>query len=82
MQAKTFTCCAVVRINGVLCHERGCPDNWKGLTRRCACGDTFKPSNRFQRECEDCAAFYEDTDIAFDADYMELGLPESEGGGF
>jgi len=36
--------CVVARINGVLCHEIGCPDMWKDEIRECKwCGLKFKP---------------------------------------
>lgn len=49
-----FTCesCQVVRINGVLCHETGCPDAWKTATRDCKeCGREFRPKERGQKCC-------------------------------
>jgi hypothetical protein len=47
--------CEALRINGVLCHEAGCPDAWKDYTRECfECGCDFQPSSRHQRTCMDC----------------------------
>jgi hypothetical protein len=50
----------VLVINGVICHEHGCPDAWKDYTRTCKwCGTEFKPEDRHQRFCdEDCARSY------------------------
>lgn len=46
--------CQVVRINGVLCHEHGCPDAWKDYYRECLwCGQRFKPEVSHQEHCED-----------------------------
>jgi hypothetical protein len=47
--------CNAVRVNGVLCHEHGCPDAWKDETRKCRlCGDSFRPTYRNQDTCDDC----------------------------
>jgi len=52
--------CEVVRINGILCHETGCPDAWEDYTRECPwCGQEFAPEDREQSFCDDsCAAAY------------------------
>lgn len=42
-------------INGVFCHESGCPEAWRDSVRECAeCGDEFHPIDRYQRLCGDC----------------------------
>lgn len=47
--------CNLARINGVLCHETGCPDAWRDRAATCfQCGYDFTPDTRFQRVCEDC----------------------------
>ena len=46
--------CQAVMINGVYCHETGCPDAWKNTTFNCEdvyydrpCGDVdYDPSDR------------------------------------
>ncbi len=44
--------CQLLRINGVACHESGCPDAWQDTTRDCEeCGGTFEPEERGQRFC-------------------------------
>jgi hypothetical protein len=44
--------CEVLTINGVLCHETGCPDAWNDVTRECKwCGQSFKPENKLQDCC-------------------------------
>lgn len=44
--------CEVVHINGVLCHEIGCPDAWKDYTRTCLwCGREFKPHQSPRQTC-------------------------------
>lgn len=36
------TSCQELTINGVRCHETGCPDWWKGMKRECKwCGEVF-----------------------------------------
>jgi hypothetical protein len=46
--------CETVRINGILCHEHGCPDAWKDYTRECKwCGQLFRPETRNQDFCDD-----------------------------
>jgi len=52
--------CAQVSINGVVCHEQGCPDAWRDETRECRwCGGKFKPESGWQEFCcDDCAAAY------------------------
>ena len=52
--------CDAVQINGLVCHEHGCPDKWKTETRECKwCGSEFKPEDREQRFCDDeCAEAY------------------------
>lgn len=46
--------CQVARINGVLCHEIGCPDAWKDYSRTCKwCGSTFVPEDRDQVCCDE-----------------------------
>lgn len=42
-------------INGVKCHERGCPEAWKDYDVPCReCGCDFKPEERGQRVCPGC----------------------------
>lgn len=44
--------CELIRINGIVCHETGCPDAWKDYTRECKwCGTKFKPEERHQECC-------------------------------
>lgn len=45
--------CEVVRINGRVCHEQGCPDAWKDEKRECRwCGRMFKPENARDEFCD------------------------------
>ena len=47
--------CNPARINGVLCHESGCPEAWRDATRECfECGCDFSPVGRYDRICPDC----------------------------
>ncbi len=52
--------CEAVMINGVHCHEHGCPDAWKDKTRECKwCGSEFVPEDKNQQFCgDDCAESY------------------------
>ena len=51
------TSCEALMMNGVYCHETGCPDAWRDYVRECAeCGCNFKPVERYERYCSsDCA---------------------------
>ncbi len=43
--------CEVLYINGVKCHETGCPDQWKDYNKECKwCGSKFVPEEK-QQEC-------------------------------
>lgn len=47
--------CEAAMINGVFCHETGCPNSWKDQAKACfECGCDFYPTSRFERVCEDC----------------------------
>lgn len=49
--------CEVLNINGVRCHEHGCPDAWKEYKRECGeCGCSFVPEMQRQKLCEGCEA--------------------------
>ncbi len=44
--------CQLLRINGVVCHETGCPDAWRDHARECReCGVDFQPREREQVHC-------------------------------
>lgn len=48
--------CEAVMINGVFCHETGCPVAWCDEVRACRlCGDRFKPDHDRADACADCA---------------------------
>lgn len=52
--------CNPCAINGVLCHETGCPDAWRDHPRECfECGCDFFPSERFQTICPDHSEEFE-----------------------
>ena len=52
--AKRCPSCEVLYINGVRCHETGCPDAWRDEVRECKwCGTEFKPEDREQQFCDD-----------------------------
>ena len=52
--------CNVLYINGVKCHEHGCPDAWMDHTRECKwCGREFSPYSKDQVCCdENCNEAY------------------------
>lgn len=44
--------CNTMVINGVLCHEHGCPDAWKDYKKECVwCGQEFMPEYAHQTHC-------------------------------
>lgn len=46
--------CAASSINGIFCHEHGCPQAWRDETRSCKnCGNDFKPTEKHQIVCDD-----------------------------
>ena len=57
--------CEVVMIQGVRCHEHGCPDAWQDENRECSwCGSEFQPEGRWQTFDDDtCYASYNNIDI-------------------
>ena len=57
--------CEVVMIQGVRCHEHGCPDAWQDENRECSwCGSEFQPEGRWQAFDDDtCYASYNNIDI-------------------
>jgi hypothetical protein len=52
--------CQIAYINGVRCHETGCPSAWRDEVRECKeCGTEFEPEERTQRFCsEECAELH------------------------
>lgn len=52
--------CEAATINGVYCHEQGCPDTWTTELRDCKwCGNEFKPDYDSQSCCsQDCLEAY------------------------
>ena len=47
--------CEMLGINGMACHETGCPDAWKDYKIACfQCGCDFQRENRHQAVCRDC----------------------------
>lgn len=47
--------CQLARIQGVLCHERGCPCAWKDEKTECqSCGCEFIPEEKGQKLCVGC----------------------------
>ena len=49
--------CMVNTVNGVRCHEHGCPSAWREEVRECLwCGTAFVPESPLERFCSaDCA---------------------------
>ena len=54
------TQCEALMINGIYCHEHGCPIAWKDYKRECKwCGAMFKPDYEGQQTCGiDCQIAY------------------------
>ena len=52
--------CSPTMINGLLCHERGCPDAWRDQKRECKeCGIPFHAEESRQICCsEECYIAY------------------------
>jgi len=52
--------CEVLVINGVKCHESGCPESYKDEKRVCKwCGYEFIPEDKDQNFCDDsCCCSY------------------------
>lgn len=52
--------CEALIINGVYCHEIGCPDSYTTETRECKwCGQEFRPESQWQTCCcDDCHESY------------------------
>jgi hypothetical protein len=56
--------CKMLKINGVKCHETGCPDAWKDKAISCfVCGFDFIPEERFQTVCNDCQNVDQDDEM-------------------
>lgn len=54
-----FPChsCQAAAINGIPCHETGCPDAWRDYDRDCReCGCPFRPETSDRAVCDDCIA--------------------------
>lgn len=52
--------CQPVAVNGLLCHETGCPEAWKDAKAVCdECGQEYDPEERDSRFCSrQCKAAY------------------------
>lgn len=52
--------CELARINGLICHETGCPNAWQGYLRECKwCGALFRPKEKYHSCCcTSCARSY------------------------
>ena len=44
----------MLMIQGVACHEIGCPDAWQTLTECKECGTEFIPETKMQSCCSPC----------------------------
>jgi len=68
--------CSPSVINGVFCHEQGCPDAWRDRTKVCdECGFEFQPTEEFQSICDSCQ--YEDEDSIDYDEYLAMQYEES-----
>jgi len=51
-ERRTCDACQLVRINGVVCHETGCPEAWRDKRPPCKwCCFTFQPRHPRQTTC-------------------------------
>jgi len=68
--------CNVMIINGVVCHEAGCPDAWRDEERECQwCGQKFIPEDKHQRCCsESCEMDYQGIPYEPEEDYEDVDL--------
>ena len=47
--------CTILHINGVKCHESGCPVSWRDYDQPCGeCGTDFRPATKHQSICDGC----------------------------
>jgi len=54
MRKEQCPSCTALMINGIYCHETGCPDSWRNTKRECKwCGRKFTPTERDQLFCTD-----------------------------
>lgn len=54
---KSCNSCAALVINGIYCHEHGCPEAWRDQSIDCyVCGFEFTPETRYAKVCPDCSA--------------------------
>ena len=66
--------CSPSMINGMLCHERGCPEAWRDRQVACfECGCDFYPESRDHRICPDCLEWMEQPE---DEEMWVLGIDD------
>lgn len=62
MKDKHNNCdsCVATMIQGVYCHEQGCPEAWRDQTYECKfCGEAFKSKNQHTILCcDECVEAY------------------------
>jgi hypothetical protein len=70
--------CQLLRINGLVCHETGCPEAHRSETRECRwCGAPFQPECKRERYCSvQCYAI--DNSLPYDDDADYGILPHSD----
>jgi hypothetical protein len=67
--------CQPANINGVFCHETGCPDAWRDHESECdECGMDFYPKSRGERVCQDCML-----GVEVDGDFDLMPIDEVDG---
>ena len=58
--------CEMLNINGLNCHETGCPDAWLWYHRECCwCGQLFLPDQLHQKYCS-CECFASDNGLTLE----------------
>lgn len=60
--------CCPSMINGVLCHETGCSEEWRDYAIDCfQCGcDFLRTESRFQSLCDDCLNPPEEEEVYYE----------------
>jgi len=70
--------CQVLVIQGVMCHEIGCPDSWKDKVIECKnCDTKFIPEERGQEFCSD-SCYCQYWNLPYDEDYIEEEIEEDD----
>lgn len=66
--------CQMTTVNGIPCHEQGCPDAWMDEVRDCKwCGTEFRPHTPHQHCCSNsCECAYQGIPFYEDDGWLEI----------